>query len=148
MNKLQIDLSNERFHPVWLLVGALIGRAGGLLLGLCLGFWYVADNASVIMWEILGIFAGALFYSFLMTSTTGIRLKGGLLGLGIGLAIAAYGGEIWAMFQHREVRGLIGMTYADGIFFEWVILHLSVSGCFIGWFIGNMIYKKGEKAAG
>jgi hypothetical protein len=147
MNKFQIDLSNERFHPVWLLVGALIGRAGGLLLGLCLGFWYVADKPSVVVWEILGIFAGALFYSFLMTSKSGTRLKGGLLGLGTGLAIAAYGGEVWAMFQHTEVRGLTGMMYSDAIFFEWVILHLSVTGCIVGWIIGNVIYRRRQKTA-
>jgi hypothetical protein len=142
MNKLEIDLSNERFHPVWLLVGGLIGRAAGMWLGMEVGFWYIADPRAVIVWEILGVLSGALFYSFLMTSGAGIRLKSSLLGLGAFFSIAVYGGEIWTVFQHREVRGLTGMDYAEGIFYEWVVLHSSLLGTLVGLIVGNILSRK------
>jgi len=145
MKKLEIDLTSERFHPVWLFVGALIGRAAGLELGLNLGFWYFADPAAVIVWEVLGVFSGALFFSFMMTSSADMRLKGAILGLGIGFSTALYGGEIWAAFQHRAVRGLTGMSVAEGIFFEWVLMHASWLGCAVGWITGAAIRRRGRR---
>jgi hypothetical protein len=145
MSKFEIDLSNERFHPVWMLVGALIGRAAGLMLGMSLGNWYIADPGAVIVWQILGIFVGAMFYSFMMTSDAGLRLKYSLLGLGTFFALAMYGGEIWTMFQHREVRGLGGMEYSEGIFFDWFVTHSGVLGGIVGWIMGNVIVRRQKK---
>ena len=147
MNRFEIDLSNRRFHPVWLFLGAIVGRAAGLVLGLNLGFWYQADPRAVFVWQLLGAFAGALFYSFLMTSSSPVQTKGAILGLGSGFSLALYGAEIWASLQHdRVVHDLTSLTYAEGIYTEWLMIHSAWLGLAIGWIAGALIARKIRRA--
>jgi hypothetical protein len=142
-----IDLSRKRFNPLWLVVGALIGRAAGLILGLNLDFWYFAGTRALWFWQIVLTILGALFYSFLMTSDSDTRLKGALLGLGAGFSAVVWGGEFWTALQHRTPPGLQGMTVAEGIFFEWLMMHAGWLGLFIGWIIGAAINRKNRATA-
>jgi hypothetical protein len=137
-----IDLSLRRFSPLWLLVGALIGRAAGLILGMNIDFWYFTDARALWFWQIALTILGALFYSFLMTSDSDTRLKGSLLGLGAGFGIAAYGGELWASLQHRTPPGLKGITVAEGIIYEWLMMHGAWLGVLVGWIIGSAVRRK------
>jgi len=142
-----IDLSLRRFSPLWLLVGALIGRAAGLILGMNIDFWYFTDARALWFWQIALAILGALFYSFLMTSDSDTRLKGSLLGLGAGFGLAAYGGELWASLQHRTPPGLKSITVAEGIIYEWLMLHGAWLGVLIGWIIGSAIRRKNLRNA-
>ena len=148
MKGIKFDITIKRFHPVWLLLGALIGRALGLVGWLNFSFWYFASPSALIGWQIIVAIVCALFYSFLMTSRTTPHTKGALLGLGVCFAIALYGGEIWASMQAgRSPGGLIGMPAGEGIFFEWILIHSAWFGVIVGWIIGALISRGHRKAA-
>lgn len=139
----RFDISAKRFNPLWLIVGAIIGRAIGLIAGLNFQHWYFATAGPVIGWQVFGMIFFALFFSFLMTSNAGLNLKFGLLGLGAAFAIVLYGGEIWAMFQAgRSPAWFTGMTTSEGIFFEWLLIHATWIGGIVGMIVGLIVQKK------
>lgn len=139
----RFDISAKRFNPLWLIVGAVIGRAIGLIGGLNFQQWYFATAGPVVGWQVFGMIFFALLFSFLMTSNAGLNLKFGLLGLGIAFAIALYGGEIWAMFQAgRSPAWFTGMTTSEGIFFEWLLIHTTWIGGIVGMIAGLIVQKK------
>ena len=141
------DISLRRLHPLWLVAGALIGRALGLVGGLNFSFWYFAHPAALVGWQVFGAIAGALFASFLMTSRVPLQTRGAVLGLGIGFAVALYGGEIQAALRPAMgSKGLAGMPVGDGVFFEWAFMHLAFLGAVAGWIIGAAIARKRRKA--
>jgi hypothetical protein len=143
MGKVRLDISSRRFHPVWLIIGALIGAGLGRYSGMNFAFWYFANPAVLIMWQILGAIAFALFASFLMTSDVSPALKGSLLGAGIGFACAFYGASIWTMFPPEGGSpGLAGISVANGIFLDWLILHASILGFFVGWIAGAVAARR------
>ena len=147
MKASRFDISLRRFHPLWLIAGALIGRALGLVGGLNFSFWYFANPAALIGWQVFGAITGALFASFLMTSRVPLQTKGAVLGLGIGFAAAIYGGEIQsALRPSMGSRGLAGMPVGEGIFFEWAYMHLAFLGAVVGWIISAAIARKRRKA--
>lgn len=146
MRKIRLDISAKRFHPAWLILGALIGRCVGLIGGLNFGFWYFSDPAALIGWQIFAAVVSALFISFLMTSEATYHTKGAILGLGIGFAAVTYGCEIYLYIKGNEdVRWLTDLNVADGILFEWVYMHAAWISCVIGWIIGAVINKKMDR---
>jgi hypothetical protein len=143
MKNLRFDISPRRLSPLWLIVGALIGRAVGLFGGLNFAFWYFASPGSLIGWQVFGAFVCGLFCSFLMTSNASLHTKGALLGLGVGFAAAFYGGEMWAYMQPgRNPSGLQGMIAAEGIFLDWLVQHCAWLGLVVGWITGAVISRK------
>lgn len=137
------EISRRHYHPGWLVTGAVIGRAAGLMLGLNLGFWYLADPVNLIAWQITGAIITAILCSMVMTSDTTVQTKGALLGLGIGFAVAVYSGEIWINMQAgRDADGFRAFEYAEGIFFEWYYQHMSFLGLIIGWITGVVISRR------
>ncbi len=147
MQASRFDISLRRFYPLWLIAGALIGRALGLVGGLNFSFWYFAHPAALVGWQVLGAIASALFTSFLMTSRVPLQTKGAVLGLGIGFAAAIYAGEIQsALRPAMGSRGLGGMPVGEGILFEWAYMHLAFLGAVVGWIIGAVIARRRRKA--
>ena len=141
--KSRFDISRTRFHPVWLIVGALIGRGLGLVGGLNFAFWYYSDPGAVLGWQIFGAIAGAIFCSFLMTSKSTPQLKGAILGLGIGFALACYIGETWShVAPDRTPANLVTMSFGEGIVYEWTYMHASWLGLIIGWITGAIISRR------
>ncbi len=139
----RFDITRKRFHPLWLLLGAIIGRGLGLIGGLNFAFWYYSDPGVVLAWQIFGAIVVALFYSFLMTSKSSLQLKGGLLGLGIGFALALYGGEIWAhIAPDRERANLVTMSFDEGLVLEWVYMHSAWLGLIVGWITAIIISRR------
>ncbi|MFH1675481.1 MAG: hypothetical protein ABIC40_00550 [bacterium] len=143
MKNFPFEISRERFNPLWLIVGLIIGRAIGLFGGLNLGFWYIADPVKLIWWQIFGAVMTSLFCSFLMTSRASVILKWSLIGMGIGFAVGVYGGEVKSLFQSgQEIRGLKGIDFGAGIFMDWYVQHLAILGLFIGWITSAAVYRK------
>lgn len=139
----RFDISAKRLNTLWLIVGAIIGRAIGLIAGLNFQHWYFATAGPIVGWQVFGIIFFALFFSFLMTSNARLNLKFGLLGLGAAFAIAMYGGEIWAMVQAgRSPAWFTGMTTSEGIFFEWLLIHATWIGGIVGMIVGLIVQKK------
>ena len=143
MSRPRLDLSRRRFHPGWLILGAVIGRSLGLIGGMNFAFWYFADPTTLAAWQILGAILGALFLSLVMTSSSTPHTKGGILGLGLGFAAASYSAELWAWLRTgASSAGLAGITVAQGIFVEWLMLHGAWLGGLIGWIVGAAIHRK------
>lgn len=148
MTKSRLDISLRRFRPSWLILGALIGTALGKYGGMNFAFWYFASPIAVIGWQIFGAIVGALFVSLLMTSAQSRVLKASILGAGIGFACAFYGASVWAMFpSNADPPGLAGISVAEGIFLDWLILHSAIFGFFIGWIVGALIARRGHAVA-
>ncbi len=146
MKNIRFDISPRRFHPLWLIIGAVIGRALGLILGLNLHAWYFATTSALIEWQIFGAIVCALFVSFLMTSRAIPQLKYALLGIGIGFAFATYTGEMWTVLQSgRDHGGLAGMTVDEGIFFDWLLTHIALFGAIIGLIACAVISRRHKK---
>lgn len=142
-----LDLSRRRFHPGWVLLGAVIGRSLGLVGGMNFAFWYFADPTALLWWQILGTVVGALFLPLAMTSSATLHTKGAILGLGAGFGVAAYGVEIWAYLLPSEgSAGLAGITVAQGIFVEWIMTHGAWLGLVIGWVVGAAIHRRRKGA--
>ncbi len=142
-SKIRFDLSRRRFHPIWLIIGAIVGRAVGLFWGLNLNFWYFATPGALIGWQIFGAIACALLCSFMMTSNVSLHTKGAILGLGIGFGVSLYGGELWSYGQTgRTPAGLQGMIAAEGIFLDWLVQHSAWLGLVIGWIIGAVVSRR------
>jgi len=140
--KLQnFDISRGRFHPLWLIVGLLIGRAIGLITGLDLGFWYFAHTASLIAWQVAGAIFFALLVSFMMTSDLVRQVKYALLGFGIGCAVCLYVGEIWSI----RSGSISSITAGEGIFFDWLLIHSAAVGAIVGFIIGHVMWKRSRK---
>jgi len=143
---MKFDITKKRFNPVWLIVGAITGRAFGLIFGMNVGFWHVAEPGVVITWQVLGVVAFALLTSFMMTSDIPVQTRWTLLGFTIGFALAAYGTEIWSLgLSEREVQGLRGITVGEGIFLEWMFLHAGLFGGIAGWITGAAWNRKQNK---
>lgn len=136
----KFDINKNRFNPKWLIVGAIIGRYIGLLGGLDIGMWALADSAALIGWQILGAVIGALFFSFLMTSKSPFQTKGALLGLGIGMTAGIISAEFQTAISGKG--GLQNMPVDMGIWYDWLIMHLGWIGCISGWIIGAVLWKK------
>jgi hypothetical protein len=140
MHRIMFDISRKRFHPGWLILGAIVGNGLGYFGAMQFGFWYFTVESTRIGWQIFGAIACALFSSFAMTSDATSHTKGAVLGLGLGFSVAFYGGMIWIHMQPaRAVGGLAGMTFAEGIFYDWLIMHLSWLGAIVGWIVGAVI---------
>ena len=143
MDKLGFDITGRRFNPIWLILGALSGRAIGLYGAMDFGQWYFVANDASIGWQIFGAIAGALLCSFIMTSDVPFHTKGALLGLGIGFAIAVYGAEIYLMLNKKYLSASLSqMDAAEGIFYDWVFMHLAWLLCFVGWIVGAIIWRR------
>lgn len=143
MRGISFDISLRRLHPVWLIVGAVIGRAAGLMAGLNFAFWFNANPSTLVAWQIFGAIAVALFLSIVMTSNVIPHIKGGILGLGTGFALAFYSGEIRAIgIDNPDRSGLPAMNFGDAIFFEWVYMHSAWIGAIIGIAIGAYLARK------
>jgi membrane protein DedA with SNARE-associated domain len=95
------------------------------------------------MWQIFAAIISSIFLSFLMTSKASLNLKYGLLGLGAFFAVVVYSGEIWSMVQpDRSPAWLTGMTTSEGVFYEWVAIHMAWIGGIAGMITGYVILKK------
>lgn len=145
MKKTGLTISRSRFQVIWMVTGAVIGWAAGTILGLNLGLWYFVQPGNLIFWQVISSLFCMFFYTFLMTSSSSPQMKGAILGMGILFSIAVYGGEIWAMVQDRPVRWITSMTVAEGIFYEWLIMHSAWLGIALGWIIGAGIERKQKK---
>ena len=143
MRGIQFDISIRRFNPVWLITGAVIGRAAGLMAGMNFALWFFAQPSVLLGWQIFGAIAGALFLSFVMTSDAIPHVKWGIFGLGGGFALVFYIGEILAALSPgASVKGLAGMGYGEAIFFEWAYIHAAWIGAIIGIVAGSIIAKR------
>ncbi len=143
----RFEISLSRFNIIWLIAGAIIGRALGYVLGMDLGFWYFTDTGPLLGWQItLGI-VSALFYSFMMTSKFPPYLKGAVLGAGLGFALMHYGGELRAMAPPEgSLPGLANLDVGSGIFTDWLYIHSTMVGGFIGLIIGYIITWRAAKS--
>ena len=148
MKNTRLDISPRRFHPLWMILGVVIGAALGHLGAMNFAFWYFASPSAIVLWKIFAAVACALFASFLMTSDAPPRLKGAILGMGIAFAVVFYCGELWSVLQTgRSPAGLAGMSVAEGIFFEWLIIHATLLGLIAGWIVGAVV-SRGRRDAG
>lgn len=139
----KLDISRKRFHPLWLIIGALIGWAFGYYSGLDFGQWYFASGGWVLFWEIVFAIFSSLFYSFMMTSNAPLHTKGAILGLGTGFAFTVYAGEIYMAFIEKSpATHIYQMSFGEGIFYDWVFMHFGWFGCIAGWIIGTVVHKK------
>ena len=147
MRGIKFDISKRRFSPLWLIVGAIIGRAAGLMAGMNFALWYFAQPSVLLGWQIFGVIAGALFLSFVMTSDVIPHLKWGIFGLGAGFALAFYIGEIHAAMSAAAAgKGLAGLVYGDAIFFDWTYMHAAWVGTILGIIAGGIIARRRAKS--
>jgi len=138
MKSIKFDISRERFHPVWLVAGLIIGRTFGYVTGMNLSSWYFANMSAVVVWQIIGAIFTALIISFMMTSDLVRQVKYALFGYGAGFALALYGGEIWGLSHD----GLSGLTAGEGVYFEWLLLHGGFLGAAVGFITGHVTSKR------